>query len=104
MADKTSSGDFFAGFVVGALVGAAAALLLAPQSGEEIRTLIRDKGIELKDQAEELQSQAIDRADELQTRVKEAVEQGKTAATGRKEDLLAQIDQAPPSDEPPATS
>jgi gas vesicle protein len=104
MADKTSSGDFFAGFLVGALVGAAAALLLAPQSGEETRTLILDKGIELRDQAEELQSQAKERADELQTRMKEAVEQGRTAATGRKEDLLAQIDQAPPAEEPPVTS
>ena len=44
---------FFAGMVIGGLVGAAAALLLAPQSGEETRTLIRDKSIELKDKAVE---------------------------------------------------
>ena len=44
---------FFAGFVVGGVVGAVAALLLAPQSGEETRTLIHDRSIELKDKAVE---------------------------------------------------
>ena len=38
-------GEYFAGFVIGGLVGAAAALLLAPQSGEETRTLIKDKSV-----------------------------------------------------------
>ena len=32
MAEKTCGVDFIAGFLVGALAGAAAALLLAPQS------------------------------------------------------------------------
>ncbi len=46
--------SFFTGVVVGSFIGAAAALLMAPQSGEETRTLIRDKSIELKDKAVEL--------------------------------------------------
>jgi len=46
-------GAFLAGFVIGGLVGAAVALILAPQSGEETRTLIRDRSIELKDKAAE---------------------------------------------------
>lgn len=103
MANKTGSIDFFAGFLVGALVGAAAALLFAPQSGEETRTLIRDKGIELKERAddlseearkraEEIQDQAKERTDELQVKVKQAVEEGKSAATKKKEDLLSQIE------------
>jgi gas vesicle protein len=46
-------GAFLSGLVLGGLVGAAAALLLAPQSGEETRAYIRDKGIELKDLTEE---------------------------------------------------
>jgi len=51
MSDHDDFGAFLTGFFVGALAGAAAALLLAPQSGEETRTLIRDKSIELKDKA-----------------------------------------------------
>jgi gas vesicle protein len=106
MADKTGTVDFVAGFLVGALVGAAAALLLAPQSGEETRTLIRDKGIEIREhadelsaearkRAEELQLQAKGKADDLQAKLKEAMEEGKTAATTRKEELLAKIEGAP---------
>ncbi len=103
MADRTGGVDFLAGFLVGALVGAAAGLLLAPQTGEETRTLIRDKGIELKDQAselsaealkraEELQQQAKEKADELQTKVKVSVQEGKRAAAGKKEELLTQVE------------
>ncbi len=50
----SSSGvEFFAGLVVGGLVGAALALLMAPQSGEETRAQIRDKTLEYKGTAEE---------------------------------------------------
>src|SRR4030042_3160192 len=46
-------GAFLAGFVIGGMVGAAVALLLAPASGEETRTIIHDRSIELKDKAAE---------------------------------------------------
>jgi len=39
------------GMLVGALAGAVAVLLFAPQSGEETRTQIMEKGIELRDRA-----------------------------------------------------
>jgi gas vesicle protein len=104
MAEKTCAGDFVAGFVVGALAGAAAALLLAPMSGEETRVMIREKGVELghradevsieaRKRAEELQVQAKERAGAFQERVKVAVDEGKAAATKTKEDLLAQVGQ-----------
>ena len=59
---------FFAGFVAGALAGVATGLLLAPQSGEETRTQIREKGIELEGKAHETYDQA-------KTRVKTTTEQ-----------------------------
>jgi gas vesicle protein len=110
MANEARSGDFLAGLFVGALVGAAAALLLAPQSGEETRTYIREKGIELREQAdeitaearkraEEFQAQARDKAAELQTRVQEAVEEGRTAASSKKEELLITIEEPAANDE-----
>lgn len=91
MADKTCAGDFLAGLLVGALVGAAAALLLAPQSGEETRTLIHDKGVELGHKADDLSEEARQRAADLQVRMQQAVEEGKATATQRKEELLSQV-------------
>lgn len=104
MAEKSCAGDFVAGFLVGALVGAAAALLFAPMSGEDTRVLIREKGVELghraddmsaeaRKRAEELQLQAKERAQALQDKVKEAVEEGKVTATKTKEELLAKVGQ-----------
>lgn len=40
-------GAFMAGFVIGGLVGAATALIMAPQSGAETRAQIASKGDEL---------------------------------------------------------
>ena len=49
MSDQDQSfGAFLVGFVVGGLVGAAVALLYAPQSGMETRAYIKDKSIELE--------------------------------------------------------
>jgi gas vesicle protein len=115
MAERDSGLEFFAGFVVGGLVGAAVALILAPQSGEETRTQIREKSIELKTRAGELAVEARERAEELseearqkaeelsletrkkveeiisdaRVRVEEAVEEGKKAAVKKREELMA---------------
>ena len=88
-------GAFLAGFVVGGVVGVVAALLLAPQSGEETRTLIHDRSIELKDKAvekaetarikaEAAAAEARARADELIKLTQDkAAELTKKGATGQ---------------------
>ena len=60
MADRNGGdfGAFVSGLIIGGLVGAATALLLAPQSGDETRTMIREKSIELKDQVEHTTAEA----------------------------------------------
>ena len=64
MADRSGGGaEFFAGLVIGGLVGAALALLLPPQSGEETRAQIRDKSLEYKDWSEERVIQARQQAE-----------------------------------------
>jgi gas vesicle protein len=99
MAEKSGGIDFVAGFVVGALVGTAVALLMAPQSGEDTRSLIRDKGLEIQERsvemsaearrrAADIQAQAKERAVDLQVKVKQAVEEGKSIATEQKEEML----------------
>ena len=50
MSDNNSDfGAFLAGFVIGGLVGAATALILAPQSGEQTRGQITDKSLEWRE-------------------------------------------------------
>ena len=48
MSDNSNDlGAFLAGFVIGGLVGAATALILAPQSGEETRSQLAHKSNEM---------------------------------------------------------
>lgn len=86
MSQSRDTGSFFLGFLVGGLTGAIAALLLAPQSGEETRTAIRDKAIELTDQgtesarslygqAEAAAQQAIKRAQDTLNLARKRVEE-----------------------------
>jgi gas vesicle protein len=64
MSNKSGEfGAFVAGFLIGGLVGAAASLLMAPQSGEETRAIIQEKSIELKDKAATTAEDAIARAE-----------------------------------------
>jgi gas vesicle protein len=74
--------SFFTGFFVGALVGGAAALLMAPQSGEETRSQIRDKSIEIKDKAEATYGDVMTKIDAQTTELR-----------GRTEELSAKMDQ-----------
>jgi gas vesicle protein len=79
MADERSSGGDAAGylgwFFLGALVGAAAALLLTPKTGEEARQLLREKGGDLAKRAQEYAKDAQGRAGELFDKGREFLEE-----------------------------
>ena len=52
MVGKSSRfGNLFIGVLLGGLIGVVVVLLAAPQSGVQTRTMLRDKGIELKNRA-----------------------------------------------------
>jgi gas vesicle protein len=81
-------GSFLSGMIIGGLLGAAIGLLLAPQSGEETRQVIREKSIELRDKAaetaedtrhriEEMSQQAKEKADEIAHQVRDTIEEGR---------------------------
>ena len=82
MSDHDDFGAFLVGFIVGGVAGAVAALLLAPQSGEDTRAFIKDKSIELRDkaaeQAEVVASKANEFAGTAKARGVEAFENVKT--------------------------
>ena len=86
MSKEASS--FFTGFFLGALIGGAAALLMAPQSGEETRTQIREKSVELREKAEATYGDLIkkveestqelrEKSEELSAKLDEVIAQGK---------------------------
>ncbi len=64
MSEHDEFGAFLVGFIVGGLTGAVAALLFAPQSGEETRAVIKERSIELRDKASEEAEAAWKRAEE----------------------------------------
>jgi gas vesicle protein len=59
---KMNVGAFFIGIAVGAVIGGGAALLFAPKSGRETRSLIRDKAVEtghmVKERASDIKGKA----------------------------------------------
>ena len=76
MQHATRSGmSVVTGLLVGGLIGAGVALLMAPRSGEETRAEIRDKAMEYRDRTRdvvnETVSQARSKADELKEGVME---------------------------------
>lgn len=75
-------GSILMGFFIGGMVGAVAALLMAPQSGERTRAMIRDKGIELREKAMETRERAeeslrgaMNRTEEMAQTAKERMEE-----------------------------
>ena len=72
------TGSFLTGMLFGSLVGGTVALLFAPQSGEETRTVIKEKGLEIKDKAVEsgmeIRHKAEDVAQKTRTRIGEVAE------------------------------
>lgn len=67
------------GFVLGVVVGAGVALLVAPATGEDTRRRIGQKAQQLRDQAGHKISQAKDMVDSLKTDAVNAVDAGRDA-------------------------
>jgi gas vesicle protein len=57
-----NAGGFFAGLLMGGLIGAGTMLLLAPQSGKKMRAQIQHEGLELRDQVTETVEDAVAQA------------------------------------------
>lgn len=73
-----SSGSVLLSFLLGGMVGAGLALLLAPQSGPETRKKIMDIAEDVKEKAGEYMSQAKDRVTSTVDKGKSFVEEKKS--------------------------
>lgn len=80
-------GNFLTGFIIGGLVGAAVALVLAPQSGEETRAQIRQRSIEIRDQASTYSEDARRRAEETAAAARSRAEKLAAEARAKGEEL-----------------
>lgn len=49
--NRETSNGFFSGLILGVVVGAAVALLYAPQPGAETRRMVKEKALEVKEKA-----------------------------------------------------
>ena len=89
MSSRDEFGAFLIGFLVGGLTGAVASLLLAPQSGEETRTVIKEHAIELRDKAAETAEEVFVKAEEAANdavkRAETLLKEAKTKAAEAKE-------------------
>lgn len=69
--EKLHAKDFVIGALVGGIVGAAVALLLAPKAGSELRNDVAVQAVTLKDKGIELSETAKDKTVQLSTQLKE---------------------------------
>ena len=94
MSDHDDFGSFLVGFVVGGLTGAVVALLFAPQSGEETRTVIKEKGIELREKATQTSEEALARAKELAADAKARYDELSAEVKSRSQEVVASAKKA----------
>ena len=69
-------------FITGALIGAGVALLFAPQSGAQMRGLLRDYAARAKDELDEVVDQGAEVLDNTIDRGHEFMEKGKEFVAG----------------------
>ena len=95
MSDNNGSNNFVY-FVAGAAVGAAVALLYAPQSGKKTRELIGRRAGEgkdyLVDRSKELREQAEDYVEKGKDLVSQQLDRGKELVAKQKEQLSAALE------------
>jgi gas vesicle protein len=77
--DGGAAGTIIVAFVLGAITGAAVALLTAPASGEETRKLLADKAREGRDRANEAARQGREFVNRGRETLSNAIERGREA-------------------------
>jgi len=77
--DGGAAGTVVIAFVLGALTGAAVALLMAPTSGEETRRILAERAREGRERAGEAARQARDFATRQKQTISTAIDRGREA-------------------------
>jgi hypothetical protein len=77
--DSGAAGTVIVAFVLGAVTGAAVALLMAPATGEEMRRILGDKAREGRDRANDAAQQGREFLNRQREHLNAAVERGRDA-------------------------
>ena len=77
--DGGAAGTVVIAFVLGAVTGAAVALLMAPTSGEETRRMLADRAREGRERASEAARQAREFATRQRDTISSAIDRGREA-------------------------
>ena len=104
MSDHDDFGSFLVGFIVGGLTGAVVALLFAPQSGEETRTVIKEKGIELRDKAAQTAEDALEKAKAAAADANARYEELAAEVKARGQEVISSAKKAVPKKTPAESS
>lgn len=102
--EKSVVMNFLAGMGLGALIGAAAALVLAPKAGDETRQDIKNAAEDLRLKADKMMHDLSESSDELvkkskdiiestKDKVQQAIVVGKDAVTKKKEEIEEEVEQ-----------
>ncbi|MBY6035158.1 YtxH domain-containing protein [Fictibacillus nanhaiensis] len=86
------SKDFIIGALVGGMLGAAAALLLAPKAGKELRSDLNDQAVILKDKSNEFSHLAREKSSNIVRTVSEQSNQVATKVKDLTSNLRKDID------------
>lgn len=86
------SKDFIIGALVGGMLGAAAALLLAPKAGKELRSDLNEQAVYLKDKSSEISHLAREKSSNIVRTVSEQSNQVATKVKDLTSNLRKDID------------
>ncbi|SEM38963.1 Gas vesicle protein [Mesobacillus persicus] len=88
---KTNSRDFIVGAFLGALAGAAAALLLTPKSGRDLRSTINGQTSSILDRTDEIKGKAISKSNEFALAAKEKANTVVNSMSQQSSELLKKV-------------
>ena len=88
-------GDFLSGVVVGVIAGAVVGILMAPQSGDETREMVRKQADELSEKVKESSRQLLESSRDLleqgKGQVAGAIQRGREAAESVRKTVASEV-------------
>ncbi|CEG28235.1 YtxH domain-containing protein [Bacillus sp. B-jedd] len=88
---NVTSKDFVTGAVIGGLIGAAAALFLAPKSGREMRETVSGQAVALKERTAQMKDTMMEKTNELTSMTKEKTSSLTQAVTQQTSNLMEKV-------------